>query len=174
MRFHVILSCSILCYILSLVVWCAARVISVYDTRQIVMHWMHNSGCVVRLKNAIGSAAMCCTYDTVRCRTIIFIMLYAAHVMWCRLFPHLHGFPLFYVGVVFVQERDKKRGSQIVTGDRSEIIRTYNYPQGRVTDHRAGISKHSIEKMLEGVYLSELVRMNLLHEKCGFRHLHRI
>jgi hypothetical protein len=95
-------------------------------------------------------------------------------VMWCRLFPHLHGFPLFYVGVVFVQERDEKRGSQIVTGDRSERIRTYNYPQGRVTDHRAGISKHSIEKMLEGVYLSELVRMNLLHEKCGFRHLHRI
>jgi peptide chain release factor 1 len=36
------------------------------------------------------------------------------------------------------------------TGDRSERIRTYNFPQGRVTDHRIGLTTHQLEKVLEG------------------------
>ena len=36
------------------------------------------------------------------------------------------------------------------TGDRSERIRTYNFPQGRVTDHRIGLTIHQLEKVLEG------------------------
>jgi len=39
---------------------------------------------------------------------------------------------------------------QIGSGDRSERIRTYNYPQGRVTDHRVGITYHSIEDIVQG------------------------
>ena len=43
-----------------------------------------------------------------------------------------------------------ERKSQVGTGDRSERIRTYNYPQGRVTDHRIGLSLYSIENFLNG------------------------
>ncbi|MBQ7646317.1 MAG: PCRF domain-containing protein, partial [Clostridia bacterium] len=54
-------------------------------------------------------------------------------------------------------ERQKKesalaseRRSQVGTGDRSERIRTYNYPQGRVTDHRIGLTLYSLESFLNG------------------------
>jgi len=54
-------------------------------------------------------------------------------------------------------ERNKKdqalaseRKSQVGTGDRSERIRTYNYPQGRVTDHRIGLTLYSLEQFLNG------------------------
>ncbi len=43
-----------------------------------------------------------------------------------------------------------KRKSQVGTGDRSERIRTYNYPQGRVTDHRIGLTLYSLEDFLNG------------------------
>ncbi len=42
------------------------------------------------------------------------------------------------------------RKSQVGTGDRSERIRTYNYPQGRITDHRIGLTLHSLESFLNG------------------------
>ena len=43
------------------------------------------------------------------------------------------------------------------TGERSEKIRTYNFPQNRVTDHRAGLTLHKLEQVLEGD-LDELVQ----------------
>jgi peptide chain release factor 1 len=50
------------------------------------------------------------------------------------------------------KERSKERKSQVGTGDRSERIRTYNYPQNRVTDHRTGFSIHKLEQILEGQF----------------------
>lgn len=47
-------------------------------------------------------------------------------------------------------EYDKQRKSLVGTGDRSERIRTYNFPQGRVTDHRIGLSLFSIETFMQG------------------------
>lgn len=48
------------------------------------------------------------------------------------------------------KERASERKSQVGTGDRSEKIRTYNYPQNRVTDHRIGFTLHKLEQVLEG------------------------
>jgi peptide chain release factor 1 len=45
---------------------------------------------------------------------------------------------------------DATRRSQIGTGDRSEKIRTYNYPENRVTDHRIGLTKHQLDRILQG------------------------
>ncbi len=46
--------------------------------------------------------------------------------------------------------RSADRRSQVGTGDRSERIRTYNFPQGRVSDHRIGLTLHSIERIMQG------------------------
>jgi peptide chain release factor 1 len=48
------------------------------------------------------------------------------------------------------RERATERKSQVGSGDRSEKIRTYNYPQNRVTDHRIGFTVHKLEQVLEG------------------------
>ncbi|NWF76689.1 MAG: peptide chain release factor 1 [Nitrospirae bacterium] len=48
------------------------------------------------------------------------------------------------------KERSMERKSQVGSGDRSEKIRTYNFPQNRVTDHRIGLTLHKLDKVLEG------------------------
>ena len=54
-------------------------------------------------------------------------------------------------------ERAADRKSQLGSGDRSERIRTYNFPQGRVTDHRINLTLHKLDKILAGEALGEVV-----------------
>jgi len=54
-------------------------------------------------------------------------------------------------------ERSEDRKSQVGSGDRSERIRTYNFPQGRVTDHRINLTLYKLEEVLRGEALDEIV-----------------
>jgi peptide chain release factor 1 len=65
---------------------------------------------------------------------------------------------------IYEREREAKdaaraanRKNQVGSGDRSERIRTYNFPQGRVTDHRINLTLYKIDKVMEGEALDELV-----------------
>ncbi len=60
------------------------------------------------------------------------------------------------------QERAQERKSQVGSGDRSERIRTYNFPQNRVTDHRLGLTLHKLSLILEGE-LDELIENMTIH-----------
>jgi peptide chain release factor 1 len=53
--------------------------------------------------------------------------------------------------------RSEARKSQVGSGDRSQRIRTYNFPQGRVTDHRINLTLHNIDRVMEGAGLDEIV-----------------
>jgi len=55
------------------------------------------------------------------------------------------------------KERSKDRKTKIGSGDRSERIRTYNFPQGRVTDHRINLTIHKLEEFLEGEAFDEMI-----------------
>ncbi len=63
------------------------------------------------------------------------------------------------------QERAADRRFQVGSGDRSERIRTYNYPQGRVTDHRINLTLHKLETILEGQDLEGLIDSLITEEK---------
>ena len=54
-------------------------------------------------------------------------------------------------------ERAASRKSQVGSGDRSERIRTYNFPQGRVTDHRINLTLYKLEEVMAGNALDELI-----------------
>ena len=54
-------------------------------------------------------------------------------------------------------ERAQERRSQVGSGDRSQRIRTYNFPQGRVTDHRINLTLYSLDRIMEGEGLDEIV-----------------
>ncbi len=60
------------------------------------------------------------------------------------------------------KERALERKSQVGTGDRSERIRTYNFPQNRITDHRIGLTLHRLEQVLEG-NLDEIIDSLITH-----------
>jgi len=61
-------------------------------------------------------------------------------------------------------ERDSQRKSMIGSGDRSQKIRTYNYPQNRVTDHRINLSLYSLDKIMAGD-MSEIIAALKEHDK---------
>ena len=54
-------------------------------------------------------------------------------------------------------QRSEARKSQVGSGDRSQRIRTYNFPQGRVTDHRINLTLHNIERVMDGTGLDEII-----------------
>ena len=62
-------------------------------------------------------------------------------------------------------ERSSSRRSQIGTGDRSERIRTYNFPQGRVTDHRINLTLHKLDEFLSGEMHEEMNQELRLKDK---------
>jgi len=61
-------------------------------------------------------------------------------------------------------ERASERKSQVGTGDRSEKIRTYNFPQNRVTDHRIGLTLHKLDQVLEG-NIEEIIDSLVAHHQ---------
>jgi peptide chain release factor 1 len=69
------------------------------------------------------------------------------------------------------QARDSARAadrkSQVGSGDRSERIRTYNFPQGRVTDHRIGLTLYKIDKVLSGEALDEIIEALLAEHQAA-------
>lgn len=62
------------------------------------------------------------------------------------------------------QEQAQERRSQVGSGDRSERIRTYNFPQNRVTDHRIGLTLHKLEQVLEGE-LEEIIEALIAYDR---------
>ena len=60
------------------------------------------------------------------------------------------------------EARSKDRKNKIGTGDRSERIRTYNFPQGRVTDHRINLTIHKLEEFMQGGIFDEIVENLIL------------
>ncbi|GAK34188.1 peptide chain release factor 1 [Iodidimonas nitroreducens] len=63
------------------------------------------------------------------------------------------------------RERADARKQQVGSGDRSERIRTYNFPQGRVTDHRINLTLHKLDQILAGPGLSEVVDALLSYDQ---------
>ena len=60
------------------------------------------------------------------------------------------------------RERAMARKTQVGTGDRSEKIRTYNFPQNRVTDHRIGLTLHKLDRVLDGE-IDEIIERLITH-----------
>ena len=64
-------------------------------------------------------------------------------------------------------ERAASRKSQVGSGDRSERIRTYNFPQGRVTDHRINLTLYKIDKVMSGEALDEIIEALLAEDQAA-------
>ena len=62
-------------------------------------------------------------------------------------------------------QRSSSRKDQVGSGDRSERIRTYNYPQGRVTDHRINLTLHKLDKVLQGEALDDLIDALIVEDR---------
>ena len=75
---------------------------------------------------------------------------------------------------LFEQERDKAAGEraaarkdQVGSGDRSQRVRTYNFPQGRVTDHRINLTLHKLDTVLAGEDLDEIINALITEHQAG-------
>lgn len=65
------------------------------------------------------------------------------------------------------KERAASRKGQVGSGDRSERIRTYNFPQGRVTDHRINLTLYKIEQIVTGEALDEVIEALIAEDQAG-------
>jgi peptide chain release factor 1 len=77
---------------------------------------------------------------------------------------------------MMIQEQDAKRSSerknQVGSGDRSERIRTYNFPQGRVTDHRIGLTLYRLESILQGDVDEIIDALTTYYQSQALQHAH--
>ncbi|MGE0154412.1 MAG: peptide chain release factor 1 [Reyranellaceae bacterium] len=64
-------------------------------------------------------------------------------------------------------ERSANRRSQVGSGDRSERIRTYNFPQNRVTDHRINLTLYKLDQMIDGQGLDEMIEALIAHDQAA-------
>ena len=64
-------------------------------------------------------------------------------------------------------ERAASRRSQVGSGDRSERIRTYNFPQSRVTDHRINLTLYKLDEVMEGRALDEFIDALIADDEAG-------
>ena len=64
-------------------------------------------------------------------------------------------------------ERSAERKGQVGSGDRSERIRTYNFPQGRVTDHRINLTLYKLDEVMEGRALDEFIDALIADDEAG-------
>lgn len=64
-------------------------------------------------------------------------------------------------------QRAANRKGQVGSGDRSERIRTYNFPQGRVTDHRVELTIYKIDEVMAGGALDEVIDVLLSHDEAA-------
>jgi peptide chain release factor 1 len=72
------------------------------------------------------------------------------------------------------EERSEKRKTQVGSGDRSERIRTYNFPQGRVTDHRIGLTLYKLESILQGEIDEILDQLSNYYQTQALQHAESI
>ncbi len=71
------------------------------------------------------------------------------------------------------EERSRERKIQVGTGDRSGRIRTYNFPQGRVTDHRVGLTLYKLERIMEGEINEIIEELITFHQSQALQHENR-
>ena len=71
-------------------------------------------------------------------------------------------------------ERSQNRKSQVGSGDRSERIRTYNFPQGRVTDHRIGLTLYKLESILQGAVDEVIDPLITYYQSQALQHAERV
>jgi len=64
-------------------------------------------------------------------------------------------------------QRAAERKSQVGSGDRSQRIRTYNFPQGRVTDHRINLTLHKLDKVMAGEALDEVIEALIAEDQAS-------
>lgn len=62
-------------------------------------------------------------------------------------------------------EQANTRKNQVGTGERSEKIRTYNYPQNRITDHRIGLTLNKLDQIMMGGLLEEIIDLLIADEQ---------
>ena len=65
-------------------------------------------------------------------------------------------------------EQTEARRSMVGSGDRSEKVRTYNYPQNRVTDHRIGLTLHKLDQLMEGNGFDDIIDALTAHDQAAY------